>query len=150
MATKIEIEWILVHLDQFHPQFLLEKFNESAAGIGAALRCLYESEGAVTAGNISEFMGVSTARVAVLLKKMAARGLITKEPSADDARITVVKLTEEGWEMANQIHDEVYHNIAAIIDKVGMHRLLEFFSVAKEIHEVVKCPVFTPDKLTDK
>ena len=78
MATQDEVELILENLQEVHPAEFFKTLNEENAGIGAVLRYLNEAEGDVTAGNISKYLHVSTARVAVLLKKMAVQGLVTK------------------------------------------------------------------------
>ena len=111
--------------------------DETKAGIGAVLRLLNDARETVTAGRISEILGVSTARVAVLLKKMEAKGLITKERDSADARITVVRLTELGGDKIAQMHSEMYRQIGHIIDVVGEARLIEFIEIAGEIQKAI-------------
>ena len=78
-------------------------------------------------------MHVSTARVAVLLKKMAVQGLVTKEDDADDARITIVHISPKGEEKIRQIHDEIYAEVSKVIDKVGIERMMDFILISNEI-----------------
>lgn len=140
MATKEQIETIMVLLEDSHPAEFLKKMDASSAGIGAVLRLLYEAEHAVTAGQISQFMGVSTARVAVLLKKMVARGYIIKESGATDARTTVVTLSDFGRETAQKMRNDMYHQVGTVIDQLGMERLIEFTTISKEISSIVSGP----------
>lgn len=140
MATKAQIEMVLGELKKVHPPHpsgFLQRIDERQEGTGAVLCLLHDSRDTVTAGKISEVLGVSTARVAVLLKKMAAKGLITKERAPSDARVTVVTLTEQGKETVQRIEEEIFHQMGVVIDKVGEARVLEFITIAKEIQKAV-------------
>lgn len=140
MATKEDIEKIAHLLDEVRPTGFFQKIDETTMGIGAVLRLLYESNGAVTAGAISQFMNVSTARVAVLLKKMVAKGLIKKEQGREDARTIVVSLTEVGQKTISKMREDVYRDIGTLIDTIGMERLIEYTRISKEICSVMKGP----------
>lgn len=141
MATNEQIEVMFNKLERIRIAHFLKRFDDVQAGIGAVLRMLYLSQGTmVTAGKISEVLGISTARVAVLLKKLSAKGLITKEHDIVDARITVVKLTELGKKTVLEIQQEMYQQMGIIIDKVGEERLLEFIDIFNEIEDAVEPP----------
>lgn len=135
MATPEQIKMTLDALQATHPKELFRAMDMNQVGIGAVLRLVYEAEDTVTAGKIADFMCVSTARVAVLLKKMAAQGLIVKETDAKDARITVVRLSEQGTERVEAMRSRLYAHIGAVIDKVGMDRIQEFVSISQEIRD---------------
>lgn len=138
MATTEQIEQIVGALQAAHPRELFQTIDETQVGIGAVLRLLYESESTVTAGKIAEFMHVSTARVAVLLKKMTAKDLILKETDPGDARVTVVRLSECGRETIESMRREIYAQFGAVIDKVGMERMLEFVAISQDIQKALK------------
>lgn len=137
MATHEQIAMTLEALQATHPKELFHTMDLNQAGIGAVLRLVYESKETVTAGKIADFMGVSTARVAVLLKKMAAQGLIIKESDAKDGRVTVVRLSEQGVARVEAIRSRLYTHIGAVIDKVGMERMQEFITISGEIRDAV-------------
>lgn len=137
MATHEQIAMTLEALQATHPKELFRTMDLNQAGIGAVLRLVYESEETVTAGKIADFMGVSTARVAVLLKKMAAQGLIIKESDAKDGRVTVVRLSEQGTARVEAIRSCLYTHIGAVIDKVGLERMQEFIAISREIRDAV-------------
>jgi len=138
MASTAEIQKIMKEIEGIRFEGIFKTLNEATAGIGAALRLLYEHGGSLTSGRLSELMGVSSARVAVLLKTMAAKGLIIKKKNLLDARVTVVTLTPFGEETVVKIREEIYRQISRIIDRVGFERLEEFIATAKEIKETVK------------
>ena len=137
MATVAQIEMVLKRVEQARPAHFFKCMDEVQVGIGAVLRLLYKSEETVTAGKISDVLEVSTARVAVLIKKMVSKGLITKEQGVKDARVTIVRLTDFGTQVFEEIWDDIYQKIGIIIDTVGEDRLMEFISIAEEIQSTV-------------
>lgn len=140
MATPAQIEELIEALRSAHPKALFQVMDETQAGIGAVLRFLYTSEETVTAGKIAEYMHVSTARVAVLLKKMAAKGLIIRQSAPGDARVTVVQLSQEGRAAVEAMRSAVRTRIGAAIDRIGMERMLEFAATARELEGVFRHP----------
>ncbi|MDE7310752.1 MAG: winged helix DNA-binding protein [Eubacterium sp.] len=142
MATEAQIERVLKRLEQVHPANCFKRMDEVQAGIGAVLRLLYESNEAVTAGKISEVLGVSTARVAVLLRKMVSKGLVTKEQGVMDARITIVRLTEFGMKKFKEMKDDMCEQMGMVIDAIGEERLMEFIAIAEEIQKTIAPPRF--------
>lgn len=138
MATIEQVERVLKNMEKAHPIDFFKKIDETQVGIGAVLRLLNESGEIITAGKISNVLNISTARVAVLLKKMVAKGLITKEQDVSDGRVTIVKLTESGEKIASKMREDIYAKTAHIIDTVGEERLREFIAISKEIRATIK------------
>lgn len=142
MATREQIELLRKYFEESSPVEFFKTVDSKQVGMEAILSLLYEAKKAITAGMISEAMGVSTARVAVLLRKMSEKGLITKETYALDARVTVVRLTERGEDIVRRRQEEALSRIGEVIDKVGMERMLEFARTSKEIRSIMKRPDF--------
>ena len=147
MATQEEIRKIITLLDESHPAKFMKKHNETNAGIGAVLNFLYDSDQPMTAGSISKFMNVSTARVAVLLRKMEARGFISRQSGKEDGRTVVVRLTAAGTETVLKLRENFYRDVGILIDTIGMERLIEYTTISKEIRAVLKGP--PPDIIGD-
>lgn len=135
MHTQEQIELLLQAMLDAQPKDLARFMSENQAGTRAVLRLLYASNEVMTAGKIAQQMGVSGARVAVLLKKMAAKNLIVKEAAPDDARVTTVRLTQHGMETAKIMRQELFDQIGNVIDKVGMDAMLEFVRISRQIQE---------------
>lgn len=136
MATEEQIKRLLGELKQAPPSQLFQSIDASTAGMRAILLYLGDTDQVVTAGMVSDFMHVSTARVAVLLKKMEAKGLLEKERDPKDARKVMVRLSAQGRELAGQLHGCINDRIAAMIDQIGMERMMEFAATANEIHGI--------------
>lgn len=134
MATREQVAWLARELSDSHRSAFFKSFDGSAAGIGFALKLLYSAQdNHLSAGALSEAMGVSTARVAVLLKKMESRGLIVKRHDSSDARVTVVYLSEEGKLAAKQTEETVLRCMSNLIDRIGMEKLRQFVALSAEV-----------------
>ncbi len=140
MATDKQISNILRQMMSAHPTEFFKHMDDTRAGIGAVLRLLYTTDTSVTAGMISNKLEISTARVAVLLKKMEAKGLITKEKDPIDARVTIVKLSDFGRQTIENMWQEVRTQMGKVIDEIGEDRLLEYIEISKEIRSIVSPP----------
>lgn len=138
MATTEQIEVLMEELKKAPPAECFQNFDMSTAGIRAILKILNETDTKVTAGDLSEYMKVSTARIAVLLKKMEAKGFIEKEHDSADGRVVVVRLSNKGKELADKFKANLYAHIGEMIDKIGMDRMLEFAAVSNEIQSLMK------------
>ena len=138
MASDGQIKWMFHKMAESHPIEVFKYMEEVKAGIGAVLRLLYEADEPLSAGTISSKLGISTARVAVLLKKMTQKGMITKQQSPNDARVTMVELTAAGRANIERMKNELFAQMGLIIDKVGEERLKEYFEIGEEIRNIIK------------
>ncbi len=136
MASKEQIKMLLSELKKAPPSQLFQSIDSSTAGMRAILLYLCDTDRIVTAGMVSDYMHVSTARVAVLLKKMEAKGLLERGRDPKDARKVMVRLSAQGRELAARIHGHINERIEAMIDQIGMERMLEFAAIANEIHSI--------------
>lgn len=141
MATKEQIRRILLKMEKSHPAEFFRCMDDTKVGLGAVLRILYQKKEPVTAGEISEQMGISTARVAVLLKKLEAKGLIVKGHDPRDARVTKVSLTEYGMKMILKWWDRICEQMGEVIDRIGEERLLEYIEIGEEIRKIMVPPL---------
>lgn len=142
MATNEQIRQVTDLLLQTNPAPLHQWMNESRAGTGAVLKFLSKAEQPVTAGKVADFIGVSAARMTVLLKKMTSQGLIIRQHDTEDARITLVSLSEKGKELVREKEAEICSHIGILIDRMGMDRIITFVTLSQEVLDVFAelCP----------
>lgn len=138
MASKEQIQFLLRELKKAPPSELFQSIDSSTAGMRAILLYLGDRDQIVTAGMVSDYMHVSTARVAVLLKKMEAKGLLEKQRDPKDARKVMVRLSDAGRELAAMQRTHIRKHVETMIDQIGMDRMLEFAAIANEIHSILK------------
>lgn len=136
MATTEQIEHVFKKFIVQNPEEVLKGLNDVRAGMGAVIKVLNNSPSPVSAGTISKKTGVSTARTAVLLKKMLAKNLIIKQTDKNDARKTLITLSEFGKETAAKMKKELFEQISMIIDTVGMKKIELFVSLSEEVRSV--------------
>lgn len=137
MASREQIQTLLEALKEASPSQMFQSIDAGAAGMRAILLYLADAQEKVTASKISDYMKVSTARVTVLLQKMEVRGLIEKKRDPEDNRRIKVALSARGRELAAQMQEQVNAHVEAMIDQIGMERMLEFAAISQEIHSIL-------------
>lgn len=75
--------------------------------------------GSVYPGHISREAQISTARVAALLNSLEKKGFISRSPSENDRRMSVVSLTEDGRAYADEKSVEIIGRHAAALRSLG-------------------------------
>ncbi|MDE5655393.1 MAG: MarR family transcriptional regulator [Clostridia bacterium] len=138
MADIKDVEYVFKRLNETRPAELDDRMSDINFGIGAVLKILDESGGAVTCGEIAKKMKVSTARVAVLLKKMEAKNLIERSSDKDDARIVYINITTDGKALVDEIRNIMTEHLARIIDELGMDKIKTFLDLSAEIKSVAE------------
>ena len=137
MATREYIVSVIKRLHEKPPEDAFRRFNDDNAGINCMLRYLEEVGRPVSAGEISGYMHVSTARVSVLLRKMSDRNFIIRENSSKDARRLMISLSERGRAECLRRREEMVGIFGRIIDRIGEERMEEFISIANVIITVM-------------
>lgn len=147
MAKKEQIDYVFNFIMKAQPQKFYKLITDSNAGIGAVLRMLDQAVDSVTAGKLSEDIGVSEARITALIKKMEKRGYIVKEKDSSDARITIIKLSEKGKKTADTIRKNLRSNIEIVIDSIGMGKIEQYIKLTTEINGIIKTQTMIPPDL---
>ena len=137
MSTRDEARELLLKIRSCRPRSFFGKVDESQRGTGFVLNYLRESDHEVVAGELARELGVSTARIAALLKTMEKNGLIVRQRSAEDARLTVVRITQAGGECYERMREQILEKIELLIEKVGKDDLEEFIRISNKIREAL-------------
>ncbi len=138
MISDDEVREIIKKLEAIKPKKLIDDCHVNKEGIMHALVYLYTSKEPVSAGDISKQLGVSTARVAVILRKMQEKGDITKETDPKDARKVVIRITSKGREFIEQRKSMFFNDIRDMTEKIGKERFDEFLDILSEVHEFME------------
>ncbi len=91
---------------------------------------LWEKDG-ITVGEICERLMLDNGTVSPLLKKMESAGYITRTRSADDDRIVVITLTEQGREMQDRAKD-IPEKVGACID-LSSEKAMKLYELLYEL-----------------
>ena len=132
MNEKLAKEVIrCVHsIGKYHPH---KQINDSVRGENMALGFIKSEGGSTYPKDIELAMGISSARVAAIIKKLEQRNLVIRTDDKIDRRKTLVTLTKQGEEVALEtekkimyalgqmfayLGEEDYENFVRIIDKL--------------------------------
>lgn len=137
MDTRDEARELLEKIHACRPRGFFGKVDESQRGVGFVLAYLCKADHEVIAGELARELGVSTARIAALLKSMEKNGLIVRQRSSDDARQTVVKITGAGAKFVNELKEQLLSKIELLVEKVGKRDLEEFIRISNKIREAL-------------
>lgn len=133
IMNDYEIDELLNRLKASQPLEFFAKIDKSNCGMGLILAFLNDKNDYVMSREIASKLNVSTARVAVLLRKMEAKSLIEKKTPLEDMRKTLVKLTDYGKEYVEQLKNNVHEKAKLLFEKVGQNNIEELIRVSELI-----------------
>lgn len=93
--------------------------ERKGGGHGFVLVYLLEHGGKALPGEICQAMGVSTPRVAVILRELEKREMIVRTVMPDDRRKVCVTLTEKGRARAESKQDQLERFVRKLIDQLS-------------------------------
>lgn len=123
---------ILKSAEKKNCKYITSFLDEWTKGLYVILRIIDISETEVVAGDISNKLGISTARVAVALATLERKKWIKKHKSKVDARKTVVELTDLGKEMLIARGHELVEIIKMFLDKLKDEEVLQLMNIVKK------------------
>ena len=118
---------------------VIERRLFAAAGVSVAdhemLVPLSQAErDGLRAGALAAAAGWPTSRVAHQVRRMEERGLVTRRADPDDARGTIVRLTDIGFDIAQQVQPTMEDTIRSVlIEALNDKQLTEFGTYCRTI-----------------
>jgi DNA-binding MarR family transcriptional regulator len=117
-------------LKQAHLRFTeLASAALAPLGVGvrewAALLCLHD-ERELSQAEVARLLGIDRTTMVALVDELQTKGLVTREPRADDRRKNRVQLTAAGREILHegeQLADEIERKFLAVLGEQGAVRL---------------------------
>ncbi len=67
---------------------------------------------------LADHLGLEKSTISGLIVRAERRGLVTRVPDADDARVTTVAMTEAGHVLAARIVEQVHHELRPLVDRL--------------------------------
>ena len=113
--TELLIQMHVDHLKELY------RLGESlvAPGEEGVLLCLYREERSMLPGEIMGRMGLTTGRVANILRRLEEKGLVLRLQDGEDRRKVHVSLTEAGADGAEKLHRDFVAKQQALLDYLG-------------------------------
>lgn len=119
--------------EQSRPAPSYQQLSKMFMGESFVLHYLANHEGVIHPKELSERMGVSTARIANLLNKMEEKNLIVRRVCLEDNRKLIVALTDVGQQMADQLRSDLLATICAELEILGPEDALAFIRIRRKI-----------------
>lgn len=113
---------------------MLDEFNCGEIGV---LSTLAFDQNPVTAGELSEKLNVTTARIARILNSLESKQYIRRKNDRIDRRKTFVTITKKGKELADSTKKEIMDKIVQVIQEVGYDEIQTYISIVLKIRSVL-------------
>ncbi len=128
MAKKEEVLYALELFHNNRPQKIFDAVNRGEIGAFAVVKLLYEADKELTSADLCKHIKISSARMAVLIKRLEKKGLVVKTTSEVDTRAKILKLSEKGVALADKLKENMYETMGKIIDEFGLEELESMFT----------------------
>ena len=87
---------------------------------------------------ISDALGVSTARVAVVLNELEEKGYITREIDSQDRRQIIVKITAEGEKARAEQKQRILNQVTEFLNELGEHDAKEYVRIMCRLADIYR------------
>ncbi|WP_432617158.1 MarR family winged helix-turn-helix transcriptional regulator [Butyricicoccus sp.] len=104
----------------------------AARGEAQILLMLAHRNEAVCAGELTEHVGLTSGRVANILKQLERKEYIERTPGTDDRRKVLVCLTENGQQYAKHVYKKELDGYAWLLRVLGEADAREFMRLLKQ------------------
>lgn len=130
-------DFLFNQLKPTNARSLTDVLNNFSRGEVGVLSYLVFDKGEATAGELSEKLNVSTARVASVLNSLESKEYVTRKVDSLDKRKTLVVITEKGKKLAISTKKEITDMLLKIIDEVGYDDIKEYVRILQKIRNVI-------------
>jgi DNA-binding MarR family transcriptional regulator len=107
--------------------------QEGIQGEAFILHFIKKQRNGVIPGQISESLGISSARVATVLNSLEGKGFITRKIDNDDMRRIIVELTEKGIEQADEQRKRHMKMMKNILMRLGEEDAKEYVRITGKL-----------------
>lgn len=122
-----------------------KKISDSMHGEQFVLGYLSHHDGCGIPGDISNEMGISTARIAATLNSLETKGLLTRRIDELDRRRILVELTDAGKKKESDHEKHIMAIMVHMLEELGDHDAIEFLRILKKLSTHVPEDFFPPD-----
>ncbi len=112
-----------------------KQIQESMHGETFVLQYISIHGGSVLPSEISNIMGISTARIAATLNSLEQKGLITRRIDTEDRRRILVDLTSDGKKQAGNHRETILQNTIQLLSLMGEEDAKEYVRLTRKLAE---------------
>ena len=117
-----------------------EDVSATMRGELAVLRLLEDEGRALTAGEISRLLRMTTSRIAAVLGALEKKGLIVRSADETDKRRVLVTLTKKGLSLGRRKKQNVINAISYAFAQIGEDDAREFVRLMKRVYDILPPP----------
>ncbi len=114
-----------------------KSLNDSMQGENFVLQYLSHQSGSALPSEISNTMGISTARIAATLNSLEKKGYVTRRIDSNDRRRILVDLTEEGKKMALEHRQHMIDEMAKLLSLLGEEDAKEYVRITSKMAAMI-------------
>ena len=96
-----------------------QAFDSLNHGEGPALLLLLKADAGLSAGAMSETMGITTGRMANILRRLEEKKLVDRTVVPSNRRKASITLTDEGRAYARGLYDHIRRRAISVLDVLG-------------------------------
>lgn len=133
MNKRDYIKEVFINLKCENFRKVLTTLEDGYKGLFVILKVIRDYQGKIIAGDISSKLEISTARVAVALKTLERKKYIIKHKAKDDARKTIVELTELGKKVLEDRENEILNLMDDLFDKLELDELQQLLNIINKL-----------------
>jgi len=122
-----------------------KKISDSMHGEHVMLAYLSHHGDSGIPSEISNELGISTARIAATLNGLESKGLLTRRIDELDRRRILVELTEAGRKTASDHERHITEMVIHMLEDLGEHDAIEFLRILKKLSSHAPENFFPPD-----
>ncbi|SFR68100.1 MarR family winged helix-turn-helix transcriptional regulator [Anaeromicropila populeti] len=120
---------------QMRRQNTQKHINESLHGESFVLFYISKHDGHVIPSDISNEMGITSARIAATLNSLERKGLISRRIDIEDRRRILIDLTDEGRVQADKQYEMIMNMTTNLLHYLGEEDSVNFIRIMKKLSE---------------
>ena len=136
MYRELANDFINIRREYPHVKFEKEIFTKLKNDI-FILSYLQSHGGVAHPKELSEEFMISSARMAVILKQLEAKGSIARTNDPQDSRQTIIQITAAGREFFEACNVRIVDFIARLFEKIGEKDARELIRINQEMMRVI-------------
>lgn len=117
-----------------HREKLVRHINQMSRGEEYVLLLLKDSKDPLFPRDISKIMGITSARVAAILRRLEEKGLVSRKASTTDHRCTKVIITEKGDSVIAAQQDKAVAYLTKVLTQLGQEDAVKYTEIMKKIY----------------
>lgn len=110
-----------------------KRVNDSLHGENFVLSYISEHEGNVIPSDISNAMGITSARIAATLNSLEGKGMISRRIDVEDRRRILIDLTDAGREQVQKQKHMMISFVANMLQYLGEDDAKEYIRIMKKL-----------------